>query len=293
MSQKTPGKPEVSAFFDDVTKTVTYIVADPDSGKAAIIDSVLDYDPASGRLSTASADKVIEEVRRRDLTVEWVLDTHVHADHLTATPYVREKLGGQSGIGEHVKDIQSYWRQIFNALDLAPDGKPYDRLFADGDTFSIGDIEAHVIHTPGHTAADVTYAIGDAAFVGDTLFMPDYGTARTDFPGGDAHELYRSTRRIFALPPETRLFMCHDYLPEGRADHRWETTVAEEKASNVHLRDGVSEDEFVATRQNRDAGLGTPRLLYASLQVNMRGGNLPPADDNGTVYFRTPIRKPA
>ncbi|MGX1198645.1 MBL fold metallo-hydrolase [Parvibaculum sp. MBR-TMA-1.3b-4.2] len=293
MTQKTPQKPEVSAFFDDATKTVTYIVADPDSGKAAIIDSVLDYDPASGRLSTASADKVIEEVRRRDLTVEWVLDTHVHADHLTATPYIREKLGGQSGIGEHVKDIQSYWRQIFNALDLAPDGKPYDRLFPDGDTFSVGDIEAHVIHTPGHTAADVTYVIGDAAFVGDTLFMPDYGTARTDFPGGDAHELYRSTRKIFALPDETRLFMCHDYLPDGRADYRWETTVAEEKTSNVHLRDGVSEEAFVATRQKRDAGLDTPRLLYASLQVNMRGGDLPPADDNGTVYFRTPIKKPA
>ncbi len=293
MTQKMPEKPEVSAFFDDATKTVTYIVADPDSGKAAIIDSVLDYDPASGRLSTASADKVIEEVRRRDLTVEWVLDTHVHADHLTATPYIREKLGGRSGIGEHVKDIQSYWRQIFNALDLAPDGKPYDRLFADGDTFSVGNIPAHVIHTPGHTAADVTYVIGDAAFVGDTLFMPDYGTARTDFPGGDAHELYRSTRKIFALPDETRLFMCHDYLPDGRADYRWETTVAEEKTSNVHLRDGVSEEAFVATRQKRDAGLDTPRLLYASLQVNMRGGDLPPADDNGTVYFRTPIKKPA
>lgn len=293
MPQKTPKKPEVSAFFDDATNTVTYIVTDPDSGKAAIIDSVLDYDPASGRLSTASADKVIEEVRRRNLAVEWVLDTHVHADHLTATPYIREKLGGQSGVGEHVKDIQSYWRQIFNALDLAPDGKPYDRLFADGDTFSVGDIEARAIHTPGHTAADVTYAIGDAAFVGDTLFMPDYGTARTDFPGGDAHELYRSTRKIFALPDETRLFMCHDYLPDGRSDHRWETTVAEEKASNVHLREGVSEDDFVATRRNRDAGLGTPRLLYASLQVNMRGGNLPPADDNGTVYFKTPVKKPA
>ena len=293
MSQKTPEKPEVSAFFDDATNTVTYIVSDPETGKAAVIDSVLDYDPASGRLSTASADKVIDDVRRRNLTVEWVLDTHIHADHLTATPYIREKLGGRSGVGEHVKDIQSYWRQIFNALDLAPDGKPYDRLFSDGDTFSVGNIEARVIHPPGHTAADVTYVIGDAAFVGDTIFMPDYGTARTDFPGGNAHELYRSTRKIFALPPETRLFMCHDYLPEGRGVYRWETTVAEEKETNVHLHEGVSEDEFVKKRQKRDADLGTPRLLYASLQVNMRGGNLPPAEDNGTIYFKTPIKKPA
>tara|TARA_R110002110_G_scaffold239506_5_gene455463 strand:- start:207 stop:1070 length:864 start_codon:yes stop_codon:yes gene_type:complete len=284
-------KPEITAFFDSVTGTVTYVVADPETKRAVIIDGVADYDPASGTLSHASVDRVIEFVRSAGLTVDWVLDTHVHADHLTATPYLKDALGGQSGIGEHIADIQSLWSGMFNMPYVAADGTPYDRLFSDGDTFSLGNIGARIIHTPGHTAADITYLIGDAAFVGDTLFMPDFGTARTDFPGGDAHTLYASIRKIFSLPDETRIFVCHDYLPETRTDIRWESTVEEQRKSNKHVHDGVGEDEFVKLRRQRDAKLATPRLLYPSLQVNIRGGHLPEPDANGTVYLKIPAKQ--
>ena len=253
--------PEVTAFFDPVTSTVTYVVADPQTSRAAVIDGVADYDPVTGTLSHKSAQEVVDFVKSRNLTVDWVLDTHAHADHLTATPWLREKLGGKSGIGEHIADIQSYWRKIFDMPYVAADGTPYDRLFRDGDKFAIGNLEVRVLHTPGHTAADVTYVIGNAAFVGDTLFMPDYGTARTDFPGGDAHTLYASIRKILALPDETRIFVGHDYLPDTRKDYRWESTVDEQRRSNKHVHEGVSEEEFVKLREERNAKLGTPRLL--------------------------------
>lgn len=284
-------KPEVTAFFDEATATVTYVVADPETHRAAIIDAVTDYDPASGTISRQSADRVSEFVASHGLTVEWVLDTHAHADHLTATSYLRDKLGVKSGIGEHIADIQAHWRTVFGMPYVAADGTPYDRLFRDGDTFSIGKLEARVIHTPGHTAADCTYVIGDAAFVGDTLFMPDYGTARTDFPGGDAHTLYASIGKILALPGSTRVFVCHDYLPETRKDIRWESTVAEQRTSNKHAHEGVSEEEFVRLREERDAKLGSPRLLFPSLQVNIRGGHLPEPEENGAVYLKTPVRE--
>lgn len=284
-------KPDVSGFFDKATSTVTYVVADPATSKAAIIDPVLDYDPASGRISHENVEKVAAFVKEQGLTVEWVLDTHAHADHLTGTAALREKLGAKSGIGEHIADIQSYWRDVFNMPYVAADGTPYDRLFAEGDRFAIGDLPVSVIHTPGHTAADITYVVGDAAFVGDTLFMPDYGTARTDFPGGDAHTLYASIRKILALPADTRIFVGHDYLPESRKDIRWESTVAEQRKSNRHVHDGVSEDDFVKLREERNATLGSPRLLYPSLQVNIRGGHMPDPEENGSVYLKTPIRK--
>jgi glyoxylase-like metal-dependent hydrolase (beta-lactamase superfamily II) len=284
-------KPDVSGFFDEATSTVTYLVADPASSKAAIIDPVLDYDPASGRISHDNLYRLLAFVKEEGLTVEWVLDTHAHADHLTGTAVLREKLGAKSGIGEHIVDIQSYWRDVFNMPYVATDGTPYDRLFADGDRFAIGDLPVNVIHTPGHTAADITYVVGDAAFVGDTLFMPDYGTARTDFPGGDAHMLYGSIRKILALPADTRIFVGHDYLPESRKDIRWESTVAEQRKSNRHVHDGVSEDDFVKLREERNATLGSPRLLYPSLQVNIRGGHMPDPEENGSVYLKTPIRK--
>lgn len=284
-------KPEVTAFFDQTTSTVTYVVADPETRHAAIIDGVADYDPASGTLSHQSADKVVTFVKSEGLVVDWVLDTHAHADHLTSMPWLQQKLGGKSGIGEHIADIQSYWRNVFDMPYVAADGTPYDRLFRDGDTFRIGNLEARVIHTPGHTAADVTYVIGDAAFVGDTLFMPDYGTARTDFPGGDAHTLYASIRKILALPGATRVFVGHDYLPDTRKEFRWESTVEEQRKSNKHVHEGVSEDEFVKLREERNAKLGTPRLLYPSLQVNIRGGELPEPDENGAVYMKTPVKK--
>lgn len=284
-------KPDVSGFFDEATSTVTYLVADPATSKAAIIDPVLDYDPASGRISHDNLYRLLAFVKEEGLTVEWVLDTHAHADHLTGTAVLREKLGAKSGIGEHIVDIQSYWRDVFNMPCVATDGTPYDRLFADGDRFAIGDLPVNVIHTPGHTAADITYVVGDAAFVGDTLFMPDYGTARTDFPGGDAHTLYASIRKILALPADTRIFVGHDYLPESRKDIRWESTVAEQRKSNRHVHDGVSEDDFVKLREERNATLGSPRLLYPSLQVNIRGGHMPDPEENGSVYLKTPIRK--
>jgi glyoxylase-like metal-dependent hydrolase (beta-lactamase superfamily II) len=284
--------PAVQAFFDKDTNTVSYVVSDPATQRCAVIDSVLDYDPASGRTSTTSADALITYVQAQGLTVDWMLETHAHADHLSAAPYIQEKLGGTLAIGENIKIVQDVFGKIFNAgTEFQRDGSQFDKLFNEGDTFKIGDIEAHVLHTPGHTPACLTYVIGDAAFVGDTLFMPDYGSARCDFPGGDARALYRSVRKIFALPPETRLFMCHDYLPAGRTDYVWETTVAEQRAKNIHLHDGVSEDEFVAMRTARDAKLGMPRLILPSVQVNMRAGHMPEPEENGTSYLKIPVNK--
>ena len=282
-------KPTVKTFFDEATFTATHVISDPGTRHAAIVDSVKDYDPKSGRTSTASADAVIAYVRERDLTVEWILETHVHADHLTAAPYLKEKLDGGTGIGARIDVVQGVFKKVFNAEDdFATDGRQFDRLFADGEVFHIGELEATVIHTPGHTPACATYVVGDAAFVGDTLFMPDFGTARCDFPGGDARQLYQSIQHILSLPPETRLFMCHDYAP-GDRDYAWETTVAAERADNIHVRDGVSEDDFVTMRSERDKQLDMPVLILPSVQVNMRAGALPPAEDNGVHYLKIPV----
>ncbi|MFA5121707.1 MBL fold metallo-hydrolase [Zavarzinia sp.] len=283
-------KPVVQAFFDPATYTVSYVVEDPATKVAAIVDSVLDYDPASGRTSHASADEIIAFVKARGLTVEWLLETHVHADHLSAAPYLKAALGGKLAIGANIKVVQGIFAKVFNAEPgFATDGRQFDHLFTDGETFEVGSIEARALHTPGHTPACMTYVIGDAGFVGDTLFMPDYGTARCDFPGGDAATLYRSIRRIFALPPETRLFMCHDYKAPGRDSYAWETTVGDEKARNVHVHDGIAEADFVKMRKTRDATLDMPRLILPSVQVNMRAGELPPPESNGTRYLKIPL----
>ncbi len=283
-------RPEIQGFFDPDTFTVTYVVYDAASRDAVIVDSVLDYDPASGRTSYASADRVIEYVNSKNLHVKYLLETHAHADHLSAAPYLQEKLGGQIAIGEHITTVQNVFGNLFNAgSEFQRDGSDFDVLYADGDTFTIGSLPVTVLHVPGHTPACIAYVIGDAVFVGDTMFMPDYGTARADFPGGDARQLFRSLRRILALPKETRLFMCHDYLPEGRTEYVWETTVEAEREGNVHAHDGVSEDDFVAMREARDATLDMPRLILPSVQVNMRAGHLPPAEDNGVVYLKMPV----
>ncbi len=283
-------KPIVTAFFDEPTFTVSYVVQDPTSRACAIVDSVLDYDPASGRTKTESADEIIAFVEQNGLHPEWILETHVHADHLSAAPYLHERLGGQIAIGSNITTVQNVFGKIFNAgTDFQRDGSQFDRLLSDGETFRIGGLDGTALHTPGHTPACMTYVIGDAAFVGDTLFMPDYGTARTDFPGGDARTLYRSIRKVLALPPETRLFMCHDYKAPGREDYRWETTVAEERANNIHVRDGITEDDFVAMREARDAQLDMPRLILPSVQINMRAGQMPPPEDNGQRYIKIPI----
>ncbi|WBQ10262.1 MBL fold metallo-hydrolase [Hyphomonadaceae bacterium ML37] len=283
-------KPDVKAFFDPATNTVSYVVSDPQTRQAAIVDSVLDYDPKSGRTSKASADAVIAYVREQGFSVQWILETHVHADHLSAAPYLKEIVGGTLAIGSNIRTVQDVFGKVFNAgTEFARDGSQFDRLFEDGESFQLGSIEAHAIHTPGHTPACMTYVIGDAGFVGDTLFMPDYGTARCDFPGGDAHVLYRSIRKIYALPDETRLFLCHDYLPEGREDYRWETTVGAQKAGNIHVHEGVSEEAFVKMRTTRDATLAMPVLILPSVQVNMRAGHFPPADDNGLTYLKIPV----
>ncbi len=251
---------------------------------------MLDYDPAAGHTDRHSADQMIAFVREHGLTVEWILETHVHADHLSAAPYLKEQVGGRLGIGANITVVQNVFGKIFNAgTEFQRDGSQFDRLFQDGDDFALGSIPARAIHTPGHTPACMTYLIGDAAFVGDTLFMPDYGTARCDFPGGDARQLYRSIRKLFALPDSTRLFLCHDYKAPGRDEYRWETTVAEEKAHNVHVHEGVSEDEFVAMRTARDSTLGMPRLILPSVQVNMRAGQMPPPEDNGQRYLKIPL----
>lgn len=283
-------KPDVKAFFDPATNTVSYVVSDPQTKQAAIVDSVLDYDPKSGRTSKASADEVIAFVREQGFSVQWILETHVHADHLSAAPYLKETVGGTLAIGSAIRTVQDVFGKVFNAgTEFARDGSQFDRLFEDGETFQLGSIEARAIHTPGHTPACMTYVIGDAAFVGDTLFMPDYGTARCDFPGGDAHVLYRSIQKLYALPDETRLFLCHDYLPEGREDYRWETTVGAQKAGNIHVHQGVSEEGFVKMRTERDASLAMPVLILPSVQVNMRAGHFPPADDNGLIYLKIPV----
>jgi len=276
-------KPNLQAFFDPATWTVTYVVHD--GAACAIVDSVLDYDPKSGRTRTASADQVIDFVRRRGLEVEWILETHAHADHLSAAPYLRSKLGGRIAIGDRIRDVQSVFRKLFNLREEFP---RFDHLFAGGERFRIGALEAEAMHVPGHTPADMAYRIGDAVFVGDTLFMPDVGTARCDFPGGDARTLYRSVRSLLALPGETRLFMCHDYPPAGRGP-KWETTVAEQRAGNIHIRDGVSEDQFVAMRTARDRTLEVPTLILPAIQVNIRAGELPPPEDDGRSYLKIPL----
>jgi glyoxylase-like metal-dependent hydrolase (beta-lactamase superfamily II) len=282
-------QPDVQAFHDEATFTITYIVSDPATKRAAIVDPVLDFDPAAGRTSTASADRVIACVEREGLDVEWILETHVHADHLTGAPYLRERLGGKIAIGRNVSTVQQNFKRVFNLADLATDGSQFDHLFADGDTFGIGGLEGRVIATPGHTPDSLTYVVGDAAFVGDTLFMPDYGTARVDFPGGSATKLYESIQKILTLPDDTRLFMCHDYKAPGRDDFAWETSVAEQRANNIHINDSVSKDEFVATREDRDSHLGMPKLILPSLQVNLRAGRLPDPEDNDIRYLKIPL----
>jgi len=282
--------PEVQAFFDPDTYTISYIVSDPATKQAAIIDSVLDYEPASGRTKTRSADALIEAVKAKGLTVAWILETHVHADHLSAAPYLREKLGGKIAIGENVKKVQHVFGDLFNEPDnFCRDGSQFDHLFTDGETFRIGELQAEAIWTPGHTPACMVYHIGDAAFVGDTLFMPDFGTARCDFPGGDAHTLYQSIQKIYALPDETRLFMCHDYKAPGRDHYAWETTVGDEKARNVHVNTQTDEAAFVKMRTERDAKLSMPTLILPSVQVNMQAGDLPEAEDNGVRYLKIPL----
>lgn len=283
-------KPIIRAFFDEPTNTVSYLVSDPATKRAAVIDPVLDYDHRSGKASTKSAEAILSAAAADGLTIEWVLETHAHADHLSGAPYIKLKTGAKVGIGEHIRDVQKIFRPVFNAKDLSGDGSEFDHLFEDGERFAIGTLEGEVIHTPGHTPADIAYKITDAVFAGDTLFMPDFGTARADFPGGDARALYRSMRRLLALPPETHLFMCHDYKAPGRDHYAWETTVAEQRAGNVHVKDGVSEDEFVAMREARDSKLAAPDLLMPSIQVNMRAGKLPPAEANGIRYLKIPVQ---
>jgi glyoxylase-like metal-dependent hydrolase (beta-lactamase superfamily II) len=282
--------PDVHAFFDEDSNTFSYVVVDPATRRCAVIDSVLDYDAAAGRTAHRSADQIIAFVRERGLEVEWLIETHAHADHLSAAPYIQEQLGGRLGIGAHITIVQDVFGKVFNAgTEFQRDGSQFDHLFADGESFSLGAIPARALHTPGHTPACMTWIIGDAAFVGDTLFMPDYGTARCDFPGGSARQLYRSIQKIFALPDETRVFLCHDYKAPGRDEYRYETTVGAERRHNVHVKQGTSEDEFVAMRTARDATLGMPRLIIPSVQVNIRAGHLPPPEDNGTVYLKVPL----
>lgn len=282
--------PKVDPFFDPKTNSFSYVVSDGATGHAAIVDPVLDFDPAAGRTATESADRLIAHVERGGFSVDWILETHVHADHISAAPYVRGKTGGRTGIGGGVAEVQKTFGSLFNIeRELAAEGAPFDRLFADGETLAVGDIVGRVLHTPGHTPACACYVFGDAAFVGDTLFMPDSGTARADFPGGCPGALYDSLCRILSLPPETRLFMCHDYGAGGARDVAWETTVAEQRRSNIHCRDGVSRESFVATRTARDAELPVPRLMVPAVQVNIRGGRLPAPESNGRSYLKVPI----
>ena len=283
-------KPEVTAFFDEVTNTASYVVRDPQGTACAIIDSVLDFDQASGRTSTASADEIIAYVKKTGLKVEWVLETHVHADHMSAAPYLQQELGGKIGIGANITVVQDTFGKIFNeGTEFQRDGSQFDRLMADGERFMLGEIEGMVLHTPGHTPACMVWIIGDALFTGDTLFMPDYGTARADFPGGDARTLYRSIQRLLSLPGETRLFLCHDYKAPGRDSFAWETTIAAERTANVHVHEGVDEDQFVAMREARDKTLSMPRLILPSIQVNMRAGHFPEPEANGTRYLKLPL----
>jgi glyoxylase-like metal-dependent hydrolase (beta-lactamase superfamily II) len=283
-------KPEIKAFFDEPTNTVSYLVWDPATKETAVVDPVLDFDQRSGEAKLDSADAILGYAQGQGLRIARILETHAHADHLSAAPYIKQKTGAPVCIGEHIRDVQQIFRPVFNAGDVSGDGSEFDHLFKDGERFSIGHLQGEVMYTPGHTPACVSYKIGDAVFVGDTMFMPDYGTARADFPGGDARKLYRSIRRILDLPPETRLFMCHDYKAEGRDRYAWETTVAEERAKNVHVHDGITEDEFVANRTARDKTLSTPQLLLPSIQVNIRAGHFPPAEANGVRYLKVPLK---
>jgi glyoxylase-like metal-dependent hydrolase (beta-lactamase superfamily II) len=283
-------KPDVTAFFDEATNTATYLLSDPAGRACAIVDSVLDFDYASGRTDTRSADTLIAFIRRANLDLHWILETHVHADHLSAAPYIQNHLGGKIGIGAHITDVQTTFGKVFNeGTEFQRDGSQFDRLFEGGDTFLIGQLPAQVLHTPGHTPACLTYVVGDAAFVGDTLFMPDFGTARCDFPGGSAAIMYASVQRILALPDETRVFVCHDYKAPGRETYAWESTVGDQKRRNVHIGAGRSMEDFVALRQARDASLGMPRLIIPSLQVNMRAGHMPEPASNGKTYLKVPI----
>jgi len=280
----------IQSFFDPDTFTVTHVVSDPISRRAAIIDSVLDFDPKSGHTSHLSADRVVDYVQQTGLTIEWLLETHAHADHFSAAPYLKEKLGGKTGIGLHIRDVQKAFKKIFNAADMNTDGSDFDRLFDDGEHFNIGELDVHVMHTPGHTPACLTYLIGQDAFVGDTLFMPDYGTARCDFPGGDATTLYRSIKKVLSLPPDTRLHLCHDYPPASRSPV-WTSTVAEQREKNIHVHDGITEAEFVSMRTARDKTLAMPMLILPAIQVNVRAGQLPPPEDNGVSYLKIPLNQ--
>jgi glyoxylase-like metal-dependent hydrolase (beta-lactamase superfamily II) len=283
-------EPQIQAFFDEPTNTVSYLVWNPDTLHGVVIDPVLDFDPSSGVVDDGSVNELLDSAERLGIAIDWVLETHVHADHLSGAPLIKQRTGARVAIGEHVRDVQTIFRPIFGAADVKADGGDFDRLLEDGDRVETGGLDIEVMYTPGHTPACVSYRIGDAVFVGDTMFMPDYGTARTDFPGGDARQLYRSIRRLLALPPETRLFMCHDYKAPGRDHYAWETTVAEQRATNKHIHEGIGEDEFVAMREERDRGLCTPRLLIPSIQVNMRAGRFPPAEQDGVRYLRVPVR---
>jgi len=280
----------IRPFFDEPTNTISYLIWDPETREGAVIDPVLDWDNRSGTADTAFADRILAAAGEAGVTIRWVLETHAHADHLTAAPYIKAKTGAPIGIGEHIKDVQRIFRPVFDVRDLKPEGGDFDHLFKDGEHFRIGALDVEVLHLPGHTPADIAFKVGDDVFVGDTIFMHDYGTARADFPGGDAHVLFRSIRRLLALPPQTRLWMCHDYKAPGRNTYAWESTVAEQRASNPHVKDGVTEGEFVAFRTGRDAGLAAPLLLLPSIQVNIRAGRFPEAEENGVRYLRIPVR---
>ncbi|MEH6723460.1 MAG: MBL fold metallo-hydrolase [Qipengyuania sp.] len=283
-------RPSIAGFFDEATNTVSYVVHDPKTSEAAIIDSVLDFEVASGRTSNGSADRIVEYVTSNNLKVTWLIETHAHADHISAAPYLQTKLGGKLAIGREIIRVQEVFGKLFNAgTDFERDGSQFDKLFDDGETFSLGELEGIALHVPGHTPADMAFIIGDAAFVGDTIFMPDFGTARADFPGGDAHQLFRSIRRLLSLPDETRLFLCHDYKAPGRDEYAWETTVKQQREENVHVKDGVTEDDFVTMRTTRDKGLDMPKLIMPSVQVNIRGGRLPEPEDNGVSYIKIPV----
>jgi glyoxylase-like metal-dependent hydrolase (beta-lactamase superfamily II) len=290
MTDRTQPQPLIHAFFDEATNTVSYLVADPVTRDAAVIDPVLDYDQNAGEVDTRSVEAILARASADGLRIIWTLETHAHADHLSGSPYIKAKTGARIGIGEHIRDVQRIFRPVFNATDLRTDGSDFDHLFVDGERFAIGGLSAEVLHTPGHTPADIVYRIGDAAFVGDTLFMPDYGTARADFPGGDARTLYRSIQRVLALPPETRLFMCHDYKAPGRDHYAWETTVAAQRTQNVHVKEGIAETAFVTMREARDAKLAVPRLLLPAIQTNIRAGRFPAAEANGVHYLRIPVK---
>jgi glyoxylase-like metal-dependent hydrolase (beta-lactamase superfamily II) len=286
----TANSARIQSFFDEATNTVSYLISDPATRQGAVIDPVLDWDHRSGEADTRSADRVIEAARQEGIAIALILETHAHADHLTAAPYIKQRCGGQIGIGEYIKDVQRIFRPVFAAEDVKPEGGDFDLLFRDGQHIPLGSLDIQVIHTPGHTPACVCYRIGDDVFVGDTLFMHDYGTARADFPGGDARVLFRSIKRLLALPPQTRLWMCHDYKAPGRDSFAWQSTVAEQRAHNPHVKDGVTEDEFVAFRQARDAKLAAPTLLLPSIQVNIRAGRFPEAESNGVRYLKIPVK---